>query len=120
LRALRLNSPAAWLLLAWAVLVGFALHAGPYGLTEEGSKALLLAWSIADQVPSTAITLGAPDIRLIFFLPLAFLWSGQVIAAKLLTLLVMAAAGVLLYSWRRHDQQCQPRCSRPACCCSRR
>ena len=105
MRALRLNSPAAWLLLAWAVLVGFALHAGPYGLTEEGSKALLLAWSIADQVPSTAITLGAPDIRLIFFLPLAFLWSGQVIAAKLLTLLVMAAAGVLLYSWRARDDQ---------------
>jgi hypothetical protein len=105
LRALRLISPAGWLLLPWVVLVGFTLHAGPYGLTEEGSKALLLAWSIADQVPSTAITLGAPDIRLIFFLPIAFLWSGQVIAAKLLTLLVMAAAGALLYSWRARDDE---------------
>jgi hypothetical protein len=93
------------LLLPWAVLVGLALHAGPYGLTEEGSKALLLAWSIADQVPSSAITLGAPDIRLIFFLPLAVVWSGQVIAAKWLTLLVMAAAGALLYSWRARDDQ---------------
>ena len=93
------------LLLPWAVLVGFALHAGPYGLTEEGSKALLLAWSIADQVPSSAITLGAPDIRLFFFLPLAVVWSGQVIAAKWLTLLVMAAAGALLYSWRARDDQ---------------
>ncbi len=93
------------LLLPWAALVGFALHAGPYGLTEEGSKALLLAWSIADQVPSSAITLGAPDIRLIFFLPLAVVWSGQVIAAKWLTLLVMAAAGALLYSWRARDDQ---------------
>jgi hypothetical protein len=56
-------------------------------------------------VPSTAITLGAPDIRFIFLLPLAFLWSGQVIAAKLLTLVVMAAAGALLYSWRARDDQ---------------
>jgi hypothetical protein len=103
LRALRLSSSAGWLLLPWAVLVGFALRAGPYGLTEEGSKALLLAWSIADQVPSTAITLGAPDIRLVFFLPLAVVWSGQVIAAKWLTLLIMAAAGAMLYSWRARD-----------------
>lgn len=105
LRALHLSSPAGWLLLAWTVLAGFALHAGPYGLTEEGAKALLLAWSIADQVPSTAITLGAPDIRLICFIPLAFPWPGQVIAAKLLTLLVMAAAGASLYSWRARDDQ---------------
>jgi hypothetical protein len=105
LRALRLSSPAGLLLLPWAVLVGFALHAGPYGLTEEGSKALLLAWSIADQVPSSAITLGAPDIRLFFFLPLAVVWSGHVIAAKWLTLLVMAGAGALLYSWRARDDQ---------------
>ena len=105
LRSLRLRSPAGWLLLPWAVLVGFALRAGPYGLTEEGSKALLLAWSIADQVPSTAITLGAPDIRLIFFLPLAFPWPGQLLAAKVLTLLMMAAAGALLYSWRARDDQ---------------
>lgn len=105
MRALRLSSSAGWLLLPWAVLVGFALHAGPYGLTEEGSKALLLAWSIADQVPSTALTLGAPDIRLIFFLPLALPWAGVVIAAKWLTLLIMAAAGALLYSWRARDDQ---------------
>ncbi len=95
------------MLVPWVVLVGFALHAGPYGLTEEGSKALLLAWSIADQVPSTAITLGAPDIRLIFFLPLALVWSGQVIAAKWLTLLMMAGAGALLYSWRARDDQAE-------------
>lgn len=105
LRSLRLGSPAGWLLLPWAVVAGFALRAGPYGLTEEGSKALLLAWSVADQVPSTAITLGAPDIRLIFFLPLAFPWPGQLLAAKLLTLLIMAAAGAVLYSWRARDDQ---------------
>lgn len=102
-----LLSPAALLLLPWAALAGFALRTGPYGLTEEGSKALLLAWSLGDQVPSAVFTLGAPDIRAIFFLPLGFLWPGQVIAAKLLTLLTMAGAGVSLYCWRARDEQAE-------------
>ncbi len=46
-----------------------------------------------------------PDIRAIFFLPLGFLLPGQVIAAKVLTLLIMAGAGVALYRWRRRDDQ---------------
>src|ERR1019366_10153770 len=93
------------LLLLWAILVGLALRSDPFGLTEEGAKALLLAWSIGDQVASAVLTLGAPDIRAIFFLPLGFLWPGQVIAAKVLTLLTMAGAGVALYRWRRRDDQ---------------
>jgi len=100
-----LLSPATLLLLPWAALAGFALRTGPYGLNEEGAKALLLAWSLGDQVPSAVFTLGAPDIRAIFFLPLGFLWPGQVIAAKLLTLLTMAGAGVALYCWRARDEQ---------------
>jgi len=107
LRAMLFSSPTGLLLLPWAALMGFALRTGPYGLTEEGSKALLLAWSIGDQVASAVLTLGAPDIRAIFFLPLGFLWPGQVIAAKLLTLLIMAAAGVSLYSWRARDDQAE-------------
>lgn len=67
----------------------------------------MLAWSIGDQVASAAFTLGAPDIRAIFFLPLGFLWPGQVIAAKVLTLLTMAGAGVALYRWRRRDDQAE-------------
>jgi hypothetical protein len=93
------------LLLLWAILVGLALRSDPFGLTEEGAKALLLAWSIGDAVASSVLTLGAPDIRAILFLPLGFLWSGQVIAAKILTLLTLAGAGAALYHWRRHDDQ---------------
>jgi hypothetical protein len=94
-------------LLAWGVLVGLTLSAGPYGLSEEGAKALLLAWSIGDAVASAAFTLGAPDIRAVLFLPLGFLWPGQVMAAKLLTLLAMAGAAALLYRWRCRDDEAE-------------
>src|ERR1700687_2634523 len=104
-RALLFSSGGGLLLLPWAILVGLTFRASPYGLTEEGAKTLLLAWSIGDQVASAVLTLGAPDVRAILFLPLGFLWPGQVIAAKVLTLLTMAGAGVALYRWRRRDDQ---------------
>jgi len=104
-RALLFSARDGLLLLPWAILVGLTFRAGPYGLTEEGAKALLLAWSIGDQVASAVLALGAPDIRAVLFLPLGFFWSGQVIAAKALTLLTMAGAGVALYRWRRRDDQ---------------
>src|ERR1700690_4270927 len=105
LRALLASYQGGLLLLPWAILVGLGLRTGPYGLAEEGAKALLVAWSIGDAVASAAFALGAPDIRVILFLPLGFLWPGQVIAAKALTLLVMAAAGVGLYRWRSREGQ---------------
>src|SRR5271169_1839423 len=107
LRALLVSSQGGLLLLPWAILVGLGLRTGPYGLSEEGAKALLVAWSIGDAVASAAFTLGTPDVRGIFFLPLGFLWPGQVIAAKVLTLLTMAGAGVALYRWRRRDGQAE-------------
>src|SRR5271166_2307936 len=107
LRALLVRFRGALLLLPWAILVGLTLRTDAYGLTEEGAKALLQAWSIGDQVASAAFTLGAPDIRVILFLPLGFLWPGQVIAAKVLTLLAMAGAGAALYRWRRRDVQAE-------------
>src|SRR5271167_2206129 len=108
LRALLISSQRGLLLLSWVVLVGIGLRTGPYGLSEEGAKALLVAWSIGDAVASAAFTLGTPDVRGIFFLPLGFLWPGQVIAGKVLTLLTMAGAGVALYHWRRRDDQAEP------------
>ncbi len=107
LRALRFSPQRSLLILPWAVLVGLTLGTGPYGLSEEGAKALLVAWSIGDAVASAAFTLGVPDVRVIFFLPLGFVWPGQVMAAKVLTLLVMAGAGVALYCWRRRDDQAE-------------
>ncbi len=99
LRAFFVGSRGALWLLPWAILVWMTLRADPFGLTEEGAKALLLAWSIGDQVASGVLTLGAPDTRAILFLPLGFIWPGQVIAAKILTLFVMGAAALALYRW---------------------
>ncbi len=107
LRALLSSSRTGLLLLPWGILVAITMHTDPYGLTEEGAKALLLAWSIGDAVASAAFTLGAPDIRVILFLPLGFLCPGQVIAAKVLTLLIMAGAAIALYRWRRRDDQAE-------------
>ena len=104
-RALLFGARDGLLLLPWIILVGLILRASPYGLTEEGAKALLLAWSIGDQVASPVLALGAPDIRAVLFLPLGFFWPGQVMAAKVMTLLIMAGAGVALYGWRRRDGQ---------------
>jgi len=104
-RALLANWRSVAVLLAWGVLVGIALRTDAYGLTEEGAKALLLAWSIGDAVASAAFTLGAPDIRVVVFLPLGFLWPGQVLAAKILTMLIMAIAAIALYRWRRREDQ---------------
>ncbi|MFI4981894.1 MAG: hypothetical protein ACHQIO_16235 [Nevskiales bacterium] len=105
LRELLLNPRGSLLLLPWAILVGLTFRTDPYGLAEEGAKALLLAWSVGEAVASAAFALGAPDIRAVVFLPLGFLWPGQVMAAKGLTLLVMAAAGVGLYRWRSRGDQ---------------
>src|ERR1035441_9940207 len=107
LRALLVSYQGGLLLLPWAILVGLGLRSGPYGLTEEGAKALLVAWSIGDAVASAAFTLGTPDIRVVFFLPLGFSWPGAVIAAKVLTLLITAGAGVGLYRWRRREDQAE-------------
>lgn len=105
LRSLLLGSRDGLLLLPWAVLVGLTLRHDPFGLTEEGAKALLLAWSIGDEVASSAVALGAPDVRVMLFLPLTLLWPGQVLAAKVLTLLSMAVAAIALYRWRSDDNQ---------------
>ena len=43
------------------------LRSGPYGLTEEGAKALLVARSIGDAVASAAFALGAPISAPLFF-----------------------------------------------------
>ena len=105
LRGALANARNGLFLLPWAALVAAALRMGSYGLDEEGAKALLVAWSIGDQVASAAFTLGAPDIRLFLFLPLGFIWPGQVIAARVATLAAMAIAGIALYGWRRRDDQ---------------
>lgn len=96
----------AWLVLgAWALLCIFFLHRVPYGLSEAGAKAILLDWSIGDAVANSVVTLGMPDLRALLWVPLGFLWSGQILAPKIVTLLLLVLAAKLLYDWRQAHGQ---------------
>ena len=92
----------------WGAIALFLLRQGLYGLDEGAARSLLLSWSIADQVASSVTTFGMPDLRALLFLPVGFLWTGNVFAAKVLTVLVLALTAWLLYDWKRRnsDTEC--------------
>ena len=74
-----------------------------YGIDEGAAQALLLAWSVADNVVSSIVTLGLPDFRAIILAPVGFLWTGNVLAAKIATILVMSGAAWAFHAWRRRS-----------------
>jgi hypothetical protein len=78
------------------------LHKTSYGIDEGAAQALLLVWSIADNVVSPIVTLGFPDFRALFLAPVGFLWTGDVLPAKVTTILVTATAAWALHTWRIH------------------
>lgn len=85
-------------LLAWGIVAILLLRHDAYGLDEFGSRALLLAWSIADQLANVAVlAFGVPDLRTLLYLPVAFLWPGKLLAAKVLGIVALAIAARLLY-----------------------
>ena len=84
-------------LILWFKLVQF----GPYGMEEGASRALLLAWSLAERVVNPIVFFGAPDFRALIFIPLALYWSGSLLAAKVFTLLALFGAVLFLYRWAR-------------------
>lgn len=87
----------------WGAAILFLLRQDLYNLDEGSAKSLLLVWSIADQVAASVVTFGAPDLRTLLFLPVAFLWTGNVFAAKIFTTLLLAFAIWLLYLWNRRN-----------------
>jgi len=89
-------------LLIWAALCFMLLHKTSYGIDEGAAQALLLVWSIADNVVSPIVTLGFPDFRALFLAPVGFLWTGDVLPAKVTTILVTATAAWALHTWRIH------------------
>ena len=87
----------------WGALTIFMLRPDLYNLDEGSAKALLLVWSVADQVAASVVTFGAPDLRALLYLPVAFLWTGNVFAAKVFTALLTAFAIWLFYLWNRRN-----------------
>lgn len=88
-------------LLIWGALSVWLLNRTPYDLDEGGAKALLLGWSVADQVASAVVTFGAPDFRALLLLPVGYLWTGSVFAPKIFTLLLTALLAWELFFWAR-------------------
>jgi hypothetical protein len=84
---------------SWAIIALLLMRHTPYALDEAASKALLLDWSISDEVASSVLTMGMPDLRALIWLPLAYLFSGQVLAAKIFTILLLAFTAWQLYQW---------------------
>ncbi|MDE2260244.1 MAG: hypothetical protein KGK17_07980 [Betaproteobacteria bacterium] len=88
-------------LLLWGAAALFLMRHTPYALDEGAAKALILDWSIGDQVANSVVTLGTPDMRALLWLPLGFLWPGQIFAAKVVTALILALTARGLFFWRK-------------------
>lgn len=87
----------------WGALSYMLLNKTPYGIDEGAARALLLVWSVADDVVSPIVTLGLPDFRTVFFVPVGYLWSGNIVAAKIFTMLVMSCAVWAIHRWRQRS-----------------
>lgn len=88
-------------LIAWGILTILLLRHDAYGLDEVGSRALLLAWSVADEFANVAVlAFGVPDLRTLLFLPIGFLWPSNLLAAKALGVVALALAARFLYAAR--------------------
>lgn len=91
--------------LIWgAAILFFFIRYDPYGLQENAARALMFVWSIVDGVAHPVVVLGAPDFRALLFIPIGLMWTGNIAAAKVLTLLILAGAALLLYDWAARTQ----------------
>lgn len=87
----------------WGVISFTLLHKTSYGLDEGAAHALLLVWSVSDNVVSPILTLGFPDLRTVFLAPAGILWTGNVLAAKVTTILAMSITAWALHAWKSRE-----------------
>jgi hypothetical protein len=99
-------TPKIWgyfALLFWGCAVLFLFRQDAYDLDEGAARCLLLVWSVADQVASSAVHFGAPDLRILLFIPAGFIWTGSIFAAKIFTVFFLTLIAWLLYNWKQHQ-----------------
>lgn len=87
------------ILVIWGGLVLLLLRQDGYGLDEGAARALLLNWSIVDNIANPIVIFGVPDFRALLFIPVGIYWSGSLLAAKVFTLILTFIAALLLYQW---------------------
>ena len=97
---------ALLLMIAWGAVLIFSnlINFTPYGMDEGATRALLLDWSIADQVAHPVVVFGMPDFRALMFIPLGIYWSGSIIAAKVFTVIFTYLAVWVLFTWSKQTQ----------------
>lgn len=93
---------SAMVLWGAAVLLFGLVRLDTYGMDEGGAMALLLSWSVAQKVVIPVTVLGGPDFRALFFWPVAIYWPGNILAAKIFTMMVMFGGAYALYRWSRN------------------
>ena len=83
-----------------AAIISFNLvRFNAQGIDEGAAMALLLNWSVSDQIINPVTTYGGPDLRALLFVPLGLYWPGSVIAAKVFTLIFCFASALFLHYW---------------------
>ena len=70
-----------------------------YGIEEGAARALLINWSIIDQVANATPLFGFPDLRAVMFVFLDLHWAGSLPAAKVFTLFMLFGTALMLYRW---------------------
>lgn len=70
-----------------------------FNLDEGAARSLLVNWSVSDQIANPIFILGAPDFRALLYLPLGMYWTGNILAAKILSSLFGFCAAAVLYRW---------------------
>jgi len=68
-------------------------------LDESSARALLLTWSFIQNIATPIPIAGMPDLRTLLLVPAAIYWPGNLIAAKVFSLLYTFAGVALLYRW---------------------
>jgi len=90
-------------LLAWGgAILGLGLvRFSSYHVDETSARALLLTWSLVQQVATPIPLAQLPDLRTLLLLPLAIYWPGSLVAAKVFSILLAFAAAALIYRWSK-------------------
>jgi hypothetical protein len=104
----RIPKPVWYLLImcTWgAGVIGFQLvRFSTLNIDEGAAMALLINWSVSDQIINPVTTYGGPDFRALLFVPLGMYWSGSIVAAKVFALMFCFIAGSFLYRWSIEKQ----------------
>lgn len=82
-------------------LLGGLVNLAPFGLDEGAARALILNWSVSDNIVNPIFIMGAPDFRALLFAPIGIYWSGSMLAAKVFSLIISFFAAWLLYRWSK-------------------